>query len=210
MRKIFSTILLSLSALSVSCGDSNSTDNVAGLSEGSLDGAAYSLTSGAELQKTETELSGSGTILFKNPLGEIGSKDAFLLQFKLEDGGKLELLTHTDNAGKSGVSAVVTRESGVVSIAFAAAAATSDKKVLEGIDATGEISLLIDVHNDESPAHILVWNGTSGSFSEGNALINSEDDITSPGKGSGVYWGLSLTKATVLSASIQAPKFVEE
>ena len=210
MRNFLPALLISISVLTASCGSSDSDDNNTGVSEGSLDGAMYILADGVSLQRTESELSGNGTVLFKNPLGEIGSKDNFLLEFKLEDGGRLELLTHTDNAGKSGVSAVITREAGSVSLAWAASGATSEKKVLEGIDGSGIITLAIDVHNDETPSHNLAWQGTGSSFSVNDALVDSEEDFASPGNGSGTFWGLTLSKATVLSVSVQAPKFVEE
>ncbi len=209
MKRLVPAFLFSLSVLTAACGDSDSND-AAVVADGTLDGTAYIVTDGAALERTDADLSGSGSVLFKNPLSEIGSKDNFLLEFRVDDGGSLELLTHTDNAGKSGVSAIITRDGTALSLAWAAGGETSDKTTLDGIDASGTIKLAIDIHNDETPSHNLVWDGNSTANTEDNALINSEDDIASPGKGSGTFWGLTLSKSTVLSAILQAAKFVEE
>lgn len=210
MKKIVLLFGVSLSLWMSGCSKSDSDNNSAQAIEGSLDGVSYIVADGSGLERSDTQLSGQGKVLFKNPLGEIGSKDDFALEFQLEDGGQLELLTHTDSAGNSGVSAVITREGAVVSIAWSAGGTVSEKKALEGIDAAGVIHLAIDIHNDETPSHNLVWDGSGNSFGEEDALSNSEEDFASPGKGSGTFWGLNLSKATVLSASVSAPKFVEE
>lgn len=84
----------------------------------------------------------------------------------------------------------------------------SEGKVLEGVDAAGAITIGVDVHNDESPAHVLVWSGSD--FAEDAAAFNSEGDGAAPGQGSATFWGLKLAKANVTAATIGDAKFSEE
>ena len=76
------------------------------------------------------------------------------------------------------------------------------------VNASEALSFQIDVHNSENPTHVLVWTGVS-TFSEENALFNSEEHGNAPGQGTGNLRGLGLTKATVTSASIGDAKFEE-
>lgn len=75
------------------------------------------------------------------------------------------------------------------------------------IDASGPIRLQFDVHNNETPAHVLAWNRDLGdSFTDATAVFNSEENDNSPGIGSGTRWGVRLSGATVTRAELGAVK----
>ena len=78
---------------------------------------------------------------------------------------------------------------------------------LSNINAARVLNLQIDVHNSESPAHILVWDGLESSFTEDNALLNTEELDAAPGNGLGQRRGFVLKNATLLKAVASEEKF---
>ncbi|MDQ3234972.1 MAG: hypothetical protein M3Q07_24455 [Pseudobdellovibrionaceae bacterium] len=206
MKKV-KLILSLLALLQLACtkDDDKKTDLV----QGSLIGKTYYVVQAGDLQRTETSVSGTGSIVFNSPLGSIPSKDNYALNLSVDDGGTLELVTHSDSSLANGVSVLLKRTGSSLTASLKAKGQESTAKELSGVNAAEDISLAIDVHNDETPAHILVWSAAGGDFGEDNALLNSEEDETSPGNGSGTSWGLILTKANVSSALLEDPKFVE-
>ncbi|MCO5143159.1 MAG: hypothetical protein M9962_08730 [Oligoflexia bacterium] len=81
----------------------------------------------------------------------------------------------------------------------------------DAIHADDFIQLQIDVHNDESPSHIIIWNRSNGDdFSEGSAVLNSAEEIDgSPGIGVGTRWGVKLNNGALFRAEKMDPKFEE-
>ncbi len=206
MKKV-KFIFSMLALLQVAC--SKDDNKKTGLVEGSLAGKAYYVVEAGDLQRTESAVSGTGSIVFNSPLGSVTSKDNYALNFSVDDGGTLELVTHSDGNLSNGVSVILKRTGSSLSAMLKAKGEQSTAKELSGVNAAEDLSLAIDVHNDETPAHILVWSTAGGEFGEDNALLNSEEDETSPGNGSSTAWGLVLTKANVSSAILEDPKFVE-
>jgi hypothetical protein len=195
-------VLLSLFVLDA-CGNSDD-----GATVFSLDGAGYIVITSGSLQHNSTNVSGSGTIVFNNPLSGISTKHSYALSFEIEDGGSLTLGSHSSNQLANGVNVVMTRNGSILSVIIEAEGAQTDVSALfAGIDASGPITIQIDVHNDEDPAHILAWTGQS--FDEADAIYNSEEDGDTPGNGAGSFWGLILSNVTVNGAVAEDAKFVE-
>jgi hypothetical protein len=72
------------------------------------------------------------------------------------------------------------------------------------------LNYFVDIHNDETPAHVLVWSATSSEITEESALFNSEEDGEMPGNGKGSFWGIILDDARVSNAVVSEPRFEEE
>ena len=112
-----------------------------------------------------------------------------------------------------GVALTFSRKGKVLSATLAASGKTVDvSKNFSALDASAEVSVLVDVHNGETPAHVLAWKGDTASPSEQNALFNSEKagDGESAGNGKGTFWGLALSKAIVKNAAASDAKFEHE
>ncbi len=178
--------------------------------QGSFGGKTYYLVDAGDLKASEASISGSGSIVFASPLAEISSKDAYTLKFSLQDQGSLELVTHSDGNLDKGMSIAWSRSGTELTTRLKTSDSQSEAKVLEGISAAEDIELITDVHNDEEPAHILIWRGDADAFGEEDALVNSEDGLEAPGNGTGTAWGIVLKKGTLALASLGDPKFVEE
>lgn len=185
-------------------------DKTSTLPEGTLAGKTYSIITSGTLTNSATQLAGSGAIVFHSPLDEIRSKDSFALNFTVADGGTLELVTHSDADLQNGVSVLFSRTADELTLSLKADGSGTDPKVLEGVKASEALAITVDVHNDESPSHILVWNAAAGAFGEADALFNSEEDEEAPGTGKAQAWGLLLDNAVVTGADRGAPKFSEK
>lgn len=174
----------------------------------SLDGAGYVVITPGSLQHNSDNVAGSGSIVFNDPLSGIDSKHSYALSFTIEDGGSLTLGSHATNQLASGVNVVLSRSGPALSATIQAEGGQTDiSAAFAGIDASGPINVQIDIHNDEAPAHILIWTGTS--FDEADAVFNSEEDGDAPGNGSDNFWGLILQNAVVTTAEVGDAKFVE-
>ena len=178
-------------------------------SSGSSTAAAATTTLSGSVQTTGSGYTGSGSLIYNTPLDSIQSGHSWALAFTLQDGGSLTLLSNTNNQLGSGVAVRFARTGAVLSVTLKAAGAETDvSSAFTSVDASGSMSLQVDIHNDETPAHVLVWSGTD--FSEGAALLNSEDAGNEvPGSGSGTFWGLELNNATVSTIERTSPKFEE-
>lgn len=202
-RSTISNSALTLAVAFAACDSDNPTGTAY-----QLNGVEYGIVDAGSLQHNSTSLSGSGSLVFISPLAGITSKNSYALQFTLAEGGSLTLVANANNQIGNGLNIVFTRSGTTVTGVTQAGGASGTSFTLAGVDASSTIQLQVDIHNDETPAHVLAWNGSD--FTEEAAIYNSEDaGLAAPGNGSGTYWGLILSNANVTGASVGTAKFVE-
>jgi hypothetical protein len=193
-----------------SCRLQKDKDKTTDLPQGSFDEQNYYVVEAGDLERGEKLLKGSGAVVFASPLNAIQSQDNFDLEFTIAEGGSLSLVTHSDSSLSDGLTVQFERAGTELIASLKADGAGTGDNVLSGVDASGPISLSVDVHNNETPAHVLIWNAVNGSYEESEALYNSEDDADAPGVGKGTLWGLVLRNATLSKVERGEPKFTEE
>lgn len=220
MSALSFALLLSLTA----CGGGGQKDSgISGPTNrfGSQQLSAVGDASG--LSVSPNSLKGAGAVVFASQFPEIRSGGSVALNFSLEDGGSLTLVSHADSSLGNGFELEFRRlgtGAGSLRVRLRAQGNVRDtvnnfgQDVFSGIDASLPMKLQIDVHNNESPAHVMVWSRLiSDDFSEAAAILNTEDEIEksngSPGIGSGLRWGLKLHRADVTGAEPSPPKFEE-
>lgn len=176
------------------CGSSSTTTYF------TLNGAQYVAVGNDTLTKTETSVSGTGKLAFKDPLSR--DKNNYSLTFTLTDGGSLTLVTHSDNALANGLNVQVTRTGATYAAKMVKGTTEAAMAGVTG-DATGSITLKIDNHNNEP--HVVVYSAADA------IIFNSEDpgSEAAPGKGDGTVWGLELSGATLTTATLGEAKFSE-
>lgn len=208
------SIALSASLLSapilVSCGGDEDSSDPAPVKEGKVDATPFLLLSESGLSLEGTTLEGSGSAIAKSPLGEVKDGKNLAVTFSVAEGGSLSIRAFSDKTLAGGVALTLTRKGASLAAKLEAAGKSVDvSKSFTAFDASGEMSLLLDVHNDETPAHVLAWKGGVATPSDSNSIFNSEKagDGESPGNGKGTFWGLVLSKAVVTSASSAEAKF---
>lgn len=183
--------------------------------EGQVGSTTFVLQGDGSVSFVDGLVSGTGRIAAKQPLGELASSKNFSLTFSLEDGGSLALAGYSKATLDGGVILKFERTGAAVTATLAVGDVKLDlSPVLTNVDATREIGVTLDIHNNETPAHVIVWTSDIKDPNESNPVYESERDESSrgavPGNGQGSYWGLELAKARVAKAEVGEPKFDEE
>ncbi len=170
-----------------------------------LGGLDYIIVDAGSLTHSGTAISGSGSIVYRMPLdNKAESAHSFGLKFQLEDGASLTLIANADNKLQNGVGILFSRHTNALSVKLLAGEKSTDvSSRFSDIDASGDLSFQLDVHNDESPAHVLVWDASTTELTADNARLNSETEgMECPGQGSASFWGFVLAKAKVTEATV--------
>ncbi len=208
-KKTIQTSLKSLAVLGLlcvlnACGSSSTTSPT-------FNSVEYVVVNAGTLSATPTNLSGAGSLVFKAPLSQVGSKNSYRVTFTLQDTGSVTLVANSTVALASGVSVKFTRSGNTLNASLITTGGTTDiSSRFTGVDASTALTYQVDVHNDESPAHVLLWDSAETSFTTAAARVNSENSgLNALGQGTGTYWGLVLDKATVTAAVLSTAKFSE-
>ena len=192
MKNILGAFFAAL--LLVSCGDDGSGSYL------KLNGVEYAFVQSGSLQTSESSISGTGSIIFREPLPGLGAKSSFRLTMALPDTGAIILYVNSKNDLSSG--AVIQIERAGPTVKAGAPTAMSD---LSGVDATNSFTLQIDYHNDEG--HLLIWSGAETNFVPGTALLDTDDTV--PKGTGGAVWGILLSNATLTAAAASPAKYTE-
>ncbi len=197
-------VLLGVAVALVGC---SAVKQTVGIPTQSLNNVAYTVLSDSSLVNGGTNVSGNGTIIFNAPLSSISSGHSYALTFTLQNNGSLTLASHSSNALANAFSVKFLREGSVLKVSMIASGTTKDiSSSFSSVSAIAPITLQIDIHNDESPVHMLAWTGSV--YTETAAAFNSEESGNeSPGNGMGQYWGLVLAGAKVTNAVVGDAKF---
>lgn len=220
MKLSLLVLVLALSACGGK-GQGNSANTGSAVSFGSQQ--VSPIGDASSLNITPASISGTGALVFNSQFSQVRSGGSVALNFSLEDGGSLTLVSHADSALSNGYEIELRRlggGSGSLQVRLRAQGNVRDtvnnfgQDVFSGIDASLPMKLQIDVHNNETPAHVMVWSRLiTDDFSETAAILDTGDEIEksngSPGIGSGLRWGLKLSRAAVTAAEPSPPKFEE-
>jgi hypothetical protein len=202
------SILAAFATLFVtSCGKKDS--NTSSCSEGNqVNSVCFRNLTQENINFSNGVLSGTGSVVAVEALAESSDSGRNIsLTFSVQEGGSLVLRTFAKNDLTGGIDIKLSRVSSRLSLNFIKGNDVSASRELEGVDATSEIKLILDIHNDESPAHIVVWNG-AGTFNKDQKLLDSEEEnsIQPAGKGGDKFWGFSLNNASLSNVIVGDPK----
>ncbi|CBW25722.1 putative membrane protein [Halobacteriovorax marinus SJ] len=193
--KLFPYIFVLL--LSVSCGELTGESTGANILDKTSDliGGLSSVSAG------ENKYLLSGTA--KNG-GNAGHY--FRLKFELPESEKISFYFFSSRSLNTGVKYSFKREAGSVLLTMSLNG-LEDTVELQSFSDSLEVDVAIDIHNDHTDAHMLVWdfNGPRGdredcSF-DGGCLYNTEDfafDVwLGVGKASGTFWGFEGDRSLI-------------
>jgi hypothetical protein len=199
--------------------------DLTGKSTGANDGLARGVLDVQGILQADGTLKGTGQVLSTQGLGQVRSARSFHLQFKLEDGGSVQLITYANTNLLEGVGIEFIREGSVLSARFFGSGVElliTDR--LAQYNAAQVLNFMVDVHNDhDDAAHIFLWPylGDSASlYGPQNSLVNSDffqlpilldgfdfpDWLDQAVKGNGAFWGLDLKDAEVMIYRMGAAK----
>ena len=200
--------LIGLTSLSFSACSKNVSDTASCSTGTQVDAVCFQVSDQRNLIFSNGVLSGLGSAVAINPLAD--SRDSgrnITATFSLQEGGSLVFKTFSKNDLSSGVDIKLSRISSKLNLSFVQGETVSASKELAGVDSSAEIKLILDVHNDESPAHIVIWNGAE-SFKKDQPLFDSEEpnSVQPAGNGMDKFWGVSLDKSSLSKVALGEPK----
>ncbi len=207
IRSVLSIALISIFSLSCSDDSSESTKEAAGR----IGTTEFILKETTNLRFDGTTLKGSGSAVAKIPADEISGEKNFQLSFTLDEGGSLELAAFTNEAMLKGVGIKFSRTGEALKVELKNNDTTLDiSTAFSEVVASQAISVHFDVHNGETPAHIIGWTSATQNPDASNSKFDSERDEAFgefSGKGIGAYWGLILQSSQVTQAEPREVKF---
>lgn len=208
VRLFLSITLLSLSLISCSKDEANSAENLTGR----IGSTEFIVQDSSDLRFDGVSLRGSGTAIAKLPADEIAGEKNFELTFTLNNGGVVEIKAFGNDLLQNAVGIKFSRTGDTLKVELTNKTTTLDiSSAFSQLDANSTLSLHFDVHNGETPAHIIGWTSSIQSPDSSNSSFDSERDEDTfgafSGKGEGVYWGLSLQDSTVSQANLREVKF---
>ena len=167
-----------------------------------------SVLSGAQaLTVSDTTISGTGSLVFTSSLGALASGKHFDVAVSLDAGDSLTLHAYSSNTLAGGIDLVVSRPTNTPTSLMVTLDGTDVSAGFTTVAADKEINIVMDVHNDENPAHVLIWPKGETAFSTTTTLENSDDSGSVTHQGAGAFWGLSLVGATVTQAQASTDRF---
>lgn len=202
MRKfLIGAGLLGIVATLASCGGSAACGGV------TFSNQCFGLTTAGTLVISNNSASGTGAIIASTPLSGVSTNNSFRLTFSLVDGGVLTLISNATDALGNGVRVEFKRVGSALNVNLKGSGSKDVTSSFAAIAATGEMTLQVDIHNSENPVHFLFWDSANTTFTEPSALLS--DETGTPASGTGVYWGLEFSNATVTAVTPSTQKFTE-
>ncbi|MBQ46172.1 MAG: hypothetical protein CMP10_01525 [Zetaproteobacteria bacterium] len=207
-KKISKSFLyLSAAVLLNSCGSDE--DAATGSSGFTFKSSQFNTVTGTPTS-TDTQVTGDASFVANTPLSAVASGSHFSFASTLEAGSYVTLTANGSAQNSGGVALKFENSDNVLKVTMTAGGTDKDiSSSFSGLSATN-VSYSMDVHNDETPAHVLIWAGDETDYAEAKAKFNSEEDGVADGNGTGSYWGVELKSATLTAVSVGEVKFEEE
>jgi len=144
----------------------------------------YTELSGS-LTSQGNSLSGDGSVIFTASLGANASGKHIAVVVALDTGDSITIHAYSNNQLTNGIDLMVSRPASTPTNLQVTLAGTDVSSSFTTVAADQAISIVMDVHNDENPAHVLIWPAGESAFGEMTTLENSEDtgSVSSQGVG---------------------------
>lgn len=156
---------------------------------------------------TDDSIGGDGSIIFTTSLGAVAAGRHFQVAANLDEGESFTIHTYADAQLANGIDLMVSRPANTPTSLEVTVDGADISSAFAGVAADATINILMDVHNDENPTHVLIWPEGEATFGEDSTLENSEDTGSVTGQGTGAFWGITLVGAEVSSAETSDDRF---
>ena len=171
-------------------------------SEYSLNGYSFTILPDSKIDQIDSGVTGTGKIVFTQPLGEVSSSRNIKITLEIPELTFAELRLYSDKNLERGILIRISRLQNVVRIGSITSDNFTNKSIQLEETAAKSISLAIDVHNNETPAHVLAWPASSAAVTDDNALFNSDADSEMTGNGASNFWGMVLGGAKITNLEL--------
>ena len=162
--RILKTTVIALAMLAGACSSDSDDDS----SCAKVYGYCFEAAEGVNV--SGSTVTGSGNLNLGQVVDTAASGKNFQATVTLEDGDSVTLLAFADSSLENGVNIVFTRSGSTVEWVLAENSGTLKTSSFSDADATKELVINVDLHNDEEPAHVIIWEGT-GALPEEDAQL---------------------------------------
>lgn len=157
---------------------------------------------------------GNGRGVMTSTASTVSSGANFEIQFSIADQGRLVLYTYANNDLSAGLEFVFTRQGSTLNVFLRQQGTEQDlSSLFASVNAAETLTFNIDVHNNERPAHVLMWTGAKRTgLNHRNTIYNSGEDSldlgydASPGNGQGRSWGFEVANSQILNTRLSSPQ----
>lgn len=206
-------VLLTVSATLVACGGGANPDRMEP-GDQKVGATSVKVVGGAPTFAADGSVSGTGSFRTVSPFVDNNQEALLSVATTLQPGGKVTLVGFSDISLGNGVEVEFKRATAAntLSVRMIHAGNSYDaSSEFTTVDASKEIVMAVDFHNNEKPAHLIVWNDTSGPAAADDFLFNTGVvPNSSPGDGKGVYWGVRLENAQVRTVTKSGVRLDDE
>lgn len=205
--------IILLLVFSVACNDDSSPS--AQSTSGRIGKTEFVLKDSTSLSFEGSTLKGTGSALAKLPADELAGEKNFKMSFTINDGGSVELIAFSNDSLTNGVGVKFSRAASALKVELTGTENPLNiSSAFSDVSAEGTVAVHFDVHNGETPAHVIGWTTATDNPDGSNSKFDSERDEDTfgafAGKGSGTFWGLVLKDAQVNDADARGVKFDDE
>ena len=155
----------------------------------------------------DDSISGNGSVIFTTSLGAVDSGKHFQVAALLDEGDSFTIHAYADDQLANGIDLVVSRPANTPTSLEVTVDGSDISSAFTGVATDQAINILMDVHNDEDPTHVLIWPEGETAFDESTTLENSEDTGSVSNQGAGAFWGITLNGAEVTAAAASEDRF---
>lgn len=155
----------------------------------------------------DDSISGAGSVIFTSSLGAIDSGRHLQVSAQLDEGESFTIHAYADDQLANGIDLLVSRPTNTPTSLEVTLDGADISSAFVAVAADQAINILMDVHNDENPTHVLIWPEGETEFGEDSTLENSEDTGSVTGQGAGAFWGLTIDGANITSADASEDRF---
>lgn len=134
---------------------------------------AFTFVSKGTLTNVGAGFTGTGSIVYSAALASPTSNNSYRVTFKLDDTGSITLVSNSSNTLVGGVSVKFSRSGGTLSGSLTVGTTTNAFTIPGTVDATGSVTIQIDIHNSETPSHVLAWTSDKTTFPSASAFLNT-------------------------------------
>ncbi len=152
------------------------------------------------LNISSSEISGSGAFVVNDPLAGVDSEAHFKIDAVLNEGALVEFIVFSSAALEDGISFAFRRADNLVSLKITNSFRQASWSDTIRLQDENRVSFSLDVHNQEQPAHFILWDGLLAGRRVPDLIDSAEDDLNL-GNGRGAFWGMRLENATLLQIS---------
>lgn len=168
-----------------------------------------------DLSFSKNSILGTGRATVRIPVNSTRSQQSYAVSFSVEDSGRFALVINSNEELQSGIELHFRRQESEFDVQLKLDEQTTNlSSLFSNLNASEPVNLIVDVHNNENPLHMIAWTGEVTEPTTNNSVYDSIRDKKTKGalqgNGRGSFWGFILDKSKITQAVVAEPKVLHQ